>query len=110
MSAKDLILGEAHYFEETVTVSMMTTLAGVSFDHKTGKTEIVCPFALAHFSLPRFSCCPSLWPSSVQPEKIKHLLDNTESSSTSKTSVAEKIEGMKYLLAVSRPPRKSRQS
>lgn len=36
----------------------------------------------------------------MQPEKIKLLLDNVESSSTSKAGIGEKIEGMKYLVAV----------
>jgi hypothetical protein len=37
----------------------------------------------------------------VQPERIKKLLDNTDVSASSKTSISEKTEGMKYLLAVS---------
>lgn len=36
----------------------------------------------------------------AQPEKIKHLLDNIEAG-TGKGSVMEKVEGMKYILAVS---------
>lgn len=36
----------------------------------------------------------------MQPDKIKHLLDNVESGS-GKASIIEKTEGMKYLLAVS---------
>ena len=45
---------------------------------------------------------PSLFAprSCVQPEKIKHLLDNVELGS-GKAAVMEKIDGMKYLLAVS---------
>lgn len=41
---------------------------------------------------------PRLSPRS-QPEKIKHLLDNIEAG-TGKGSVIEKVEGMKYILAV----------
>lgn len=37
---------------------------------------------------------------SAQPERIKHLLDNMELG-TGKASIAEKTEGMKYILAVS---------
>jgi len=36
----------------------------------------------------------------LQADRIKHLLDNVESSSKSAVSIAEKTEGMKYLLAV----------
>ena len=35
----------------------------------------------------------------MQPDKIKHLLDNVELG-TGKGQVQEKTEGMKYLLAV----------
>jgi hypothetical protein len=42
----------------------------------------------------------SPFPTSAQPEKIKHLLDNVELG-TGKASIMEKIDGMKYLLAVS---------
>lgn len=37
-----------------------------------------------------------------QPERIKHLLDNVELGS-GKASMAEKTEGMKYILAVRDP-------
>jgi predicted metal-dependent phosphoesterase TrpH len=39
-------------------------------------------------------------PRAAQPEKIKHLLDNVESSSTSKSGISDKTEGMKYLTGV----------
>lgn len=41
-----------------------------------------------------------LHPTILQPERIKHLLDNIELG-TGKASIAEKTEGMKYILAVS---------
>lgn len=46
--------------------------------------------------------CRSRDDDKMQPDKIKHLLDNVASSSTSSTGISEKTEGMKYLIAVRR--------
>ena len=85
--AKTLMSGESGFFDETVTVR--AAAAGCAH----------APHA-AGFGGPRAADLISSTPPPplAQPERIKKLLDNMEI--TGKAAVVEKVEGMKYILAV----------
>jgi hypothetical protein len=68
-----VLSSEAQFFDETVTVSAPQRISGSSPSPST--------------------------PRRPQPDRIKHLLDNVELGS-GRASMAEKTEGMKYILAV----------
>ena len=80
--------------------------SGVTLGGEFRPAVLQTPRSLRRYAPP--ICAPSpilllphalLSPSPPQPEKIKHLLDNIEAG-TGKGSVMEKVEGMKYILAV----------
>ena len=93
--------GEAGFFDESITVRLC--FAGAMCP---GHTYLLVPFPALFPSSPHLPPPVSLThlsppiptPQPLQEAKIKHLLDNVDSAG--KSSVSDKVEGMKYILAV----------